>query len=222
MTKNNSYSVSQIFEINGILEKLPKEFNAAKNALMESNYNKYVEHFINATLKLEKATLKARQVANISFKQNNMPLEYNKMIKKIADDVQKIEVKVDGNMTKISLPNTLPHYKNHFKSILVEPLNLKLKNYQKYIGKFPEYSKAVFVIINVVSKNKSIKCIRDNDNYDYKQVINNLAYWLLSDDGYDYCSMFNCTKIGDEDRTEILVLPKEEFPKWCEANLSMI
>lgn len=222
MAKNNSYAMSQIFEINGILEKLPKEFNNAKNALTENNYSKYAELFIDATLKLEKATLKARSVANLTFKQNNMPLEYKRLIEKIASDAQKIDINVEKNITKISLPNTLPHYKNNFKSILVEPLNYKLKNYQKHIGKFPEYSKAVFVVVNVVSKNKDKKSIRDNDNYDYKQIINNLAYWLLNDDGYDYCNMFNCTKIGDKDRTEIYVVPKDEFLTWCEANLDLI
>lgn len=219
MAKNNNYAVSQIFEINGILEKLPKEFNNAKNALVENNYSKYANIFVNATLKLEKATLKARSVGNIIFKQNNMPLEYNKMVKRIAEDVHKIEVNVDGNITKITLPNTLPHYKNNFKSVLVEPLNFKLKNYQKYVGKFPKYSKAIFVVMNVVSENKSKKSIRDNDNYDYKQIINQVAYWLLNDDGYDYCSMFNCTKIGDEDRTEIYVIPDSEFASWYSSNL---
>ena len=219
MAKNNNYAVSQIFEINGILEKLPKEFNNAKNALVENNYSKYANIFVDATLKLEKATLKARSVGNIIFKQNNMPLEYNRMVKRIAEDVHKIEVNVDGNITKITLPNTLPHYKNNFKSVLVEPLNFKLKNYQKYVGKFPKYSKAIFVVMNVVSENKSKKSIRDNDNYDYKQIINQVAYWLLNDDGYDYCSMFNCTKIGDEDRTEIYAIPDSEFASWYSSNL---
>ena len=219
MAKNNNYAVSQIFEINGILEKLPKEFNNAKNALVENNYSKYANIFVDATLKLEKATLKARSVGNIIFKQNNMPLEYNRMVKRIAEDVHKIEVNVDGNITKITLPNTLPHYKNNFKSVLVEPLNFKLKNYQKYVGKFPKYSKAIFVVMNVVSENKNKKSIRDNDNYDYKQIINQVAYWLLNDDGYDYCSMFNCTKIGDEDRTEIYAIPDSEFASWYSSNL---
>lgn len=220
MAKNNNFAISQIFEINGILEKLPKEFNNAKNALMESNYNKYARLFVNATLDLERATMKARSVGNTIFKQNNMPYEYKKMIKSIADDVQKIDVKVEGKITKITLPNTLPHYKNNFKSILVEPLNLKLKDYQKHIGKFPKYDKVVFVIINIVSDQHNKKTIRDNDNYDYKQVINQIAYWLLNDDGYEYCSMLNTTKIGEKDRTEIYAVPFNEFNDWFQKNLN--
>ena len=217
MRQNDQALFSQIFEINGILEKLPRDFNKAKNSLSNGDYYKYAKQIVDATLLLEKATLKARSVANFSFKKKNMPLEYSKMMDKIASEAHNISIETNEKTTKITLPNTLPHYKNNFKSMLVEPLNFKLKIYKKEHG-FPEYTSVVFVIVNNISSNKNTNTIRDNDNYDYKQIVNNVSYWLLNDDGYKYCSMFNCTKISEQDSTEIYVVPKSLFPEWCSQN----
>ena len=219
MKQNDQATFSEIFEINGILEKLPREFTKAKDALSNGEYYKYVKKLIDTTLSLEKITLRARRLANISFKRKNMPLEYDKLVSKIADEAQKISIEIDNNITKITIPNTLPHYKDSFKSVLIEPLNYKLKGMAKS-NLLPNYSQVVFVIINEVSQNTNKKIIRDNDNYDYKQVINTVAYWTLSDDGFNCCSMYNGTKIGEQDLTHIYIVPKSFFSDWYNQNLS--
>ena len=48
-----------------------------------------------------------------------------------------------------------------------------------------------------------------------------IALYVLHDDCPSVCSHFHCSAFGDSDRTEIYVVPEEDFVLWLEAEKTM-
>ena len=56
--------------------------------------------------------------------------------------------------------------------------------------------------------------MRDHDNIEVKSVIDAVAFFVLYDDGPLTCEHFYCSAAGDENRTEVFVVPRSDFVKW--------
>ena len=48
-----------------------------------------------------------------------------------------------------------------------------------------------------------------------------VTLYVLIDDAPAYCSHFYCSGVGDEERTEVYVIPRSEFAKWLEVEKTM-
>ena len=211
-------TLQEILALNGMIEKIPGIFNQAKNALASDNFSKYETDIIRGAVALEKAALKARSIANVSFKQINMPLSTNTFMQSIVQDAHDISIEMQENNTmKIIMPCTLPHYRDSYKTMVTEPLRIALKDFCKS-HQIPEYDSVVIVVVNYILDGACKNGVRDNDNYDYKQIINTIAYMTLPDDNYHCATMMNGTKIGNRDCTEIYVVPRKNFGEWYAKN----
>lgn len=56
--------------------------------------------------------------------------------------------------------------------------------------------------------------MRDHDNIETNMVTDILALYVLPDDHPAVCSHYYCSAAGSEDRTEVYVIPKHNFPMW--------
>lgn len=214
MMNNNNFA-QQIFELNGYLEKLPLTFNKAKNSLLKHDDRSFETALVYGATKLESAAIMARKMVNTAATVNNTGMLDDKVMRSIADNAHGIKISAyENDILRVELPCTLPHYRERAKTILAEPLRFALKDYKKNGGAFPKYTSVILVCVNHISRKMSQGQIRDNDNYDYKCIVNTLTYWLLSDDNYNCCSMLNGTKLSGDDKTEIFVVPKEKFAGW--------
>ena len=45
-----------------------------------------------------------------------------------------------------------------------------------------------------------------------------IALYLMPDDAPLRCAHFYCSDVGQGDRTEVYVIPKEQFPTWLYAS----
>lgn len=207
----------KIFEINGNLEKTMELFTAAKDGFVSKNAAKHEHNLVQGIYLLEKSTLSAREIANACLNATN-PALYNTVVKNVDTGVFGIALKQTGNVIRITLPCLLPHYKENNKNIITEPLNRYLRQYRKDIRELPHYDSVVMVVINHVNAKHSNSVIRDNDNYEYKQLINTLSFWFLSDDNYKNCVMMNGTKLSKKDMTEVFIVPTNEFGSWYIEN----
>lgn len=215
----NSAILQQFLEINGKTEQLSSQINSAKNALSSSDIYKFETQMEKVMKTSEKITLRIRELANQSFKFSNNPLAYNRISNEIADNIYKINITKLGRIFKITLPCTIPHYGNISKTILTQPLNDSLKRYNKE-EKIDKFESAVMVFINHTS-NKNIAHIRDNDNYDYKQIVNTLAFWFLPDDSFKCCNTFNLTQMDEENFTEVYIVPSDQFIDFYKENIKL-
>lgn len=55
---------------------------------------------------------------------------------------------------------------------------------------------------------------RDHDNIEINLTTDAVAMYVLPDDSPRVCEHFYCTAAGDEDRTEVYIVPKSDFQLW--------
>lgn len=182
---------------------------------IEDSLNKkdvyFKDDLIEKTLfRMEKNVLNFRNI--VPYFSRKYPISSNNN-KTLQDNyIQNYQIKISKNEFgyHIILPLTLPKFGEKKKSILIEPLNFALKEYALN-DKIARFKSAVFAVINHISSNTSMYLIRDNDNYEYKDIINTLSFWFLPDDSFDCCNLYSETQISDNNFTEIFIIPTEQF-----------
>lgn len=82
-------------------------------------------------------------------------------------------------------------------------------------GKPPvRYKDCVLVIRHVYDRRRPERAMRDHDNIEINMVTDIVAMYVLPDDHPAVCSHYYCSTAGSEDRTEVYVVPKHDFPLW--------
>lgn len=171
-------------------------------------------------INIEKDVFSLRNLYGFISNLNSFNITKNENYIQIPNNFD-IEINKNDYGYHISLPLTLPKYGEKYKSLLVANLMNKLRifNQQNPILK---YNKAVFVFINNISNNVSENKIRDNDNYEYKDIVNTLAFWFLPDDSYKCCNIYNGTKISNKNSTEIYIIPTNNFADFYKNNQNLL
>ena len=80
--------------------------------------------------------------------------------------------------------------------------------------KFFEGKPRVLAYRHVYDRSRPERSMRDHDNIETNMVTDILALYVLPDDHPAVCSHYYCSAAGSEDRTEVYVIPKHDFPVW--------
>lgn len=179
----------------------------------------FKDDLIEKTLfKMEKNVLNFRNIVPYFSRKYPITSNDNKALRDNYIQNYQIEISKNEFGYHVILPLTLPKFGEKKKSILIEPLNFALKEYALN-DKINRFKSAVFAVINHISSNTSTYLIRDNDNYEYKDIINTLSFWFLPDDSFDCCSLYSGTQIDDDNFTEIYIIPTEKFTDFYLAHV---
>ena len=82
-------------------------------------------------------------------------------------------------------------------------------------GKPPvRFRDCVLAYRHVYDRSRPERAMRDHDNIETNMVTDILALYVLPDDHPAVCSHYYCSAAGSEDRTEVYVIPKHDFPMW--------
>ena len=76
------------------------------------------------------------------------------------------------------------------------------------------YRDCVLVYRHVYSRDRPERRYRDHDNIEVNMVSDIVALYVMPDDSPKVCSHYYCSVSGADDRTEVYVVPKEDFPLW--------
>ena len=76
------------------------------------------------------------------------------------------------------------------------------------------YRDCVLVYRHVYSRDRPERQYRDHDNIEVNMVSDIVALYVMPDDSPKVCSHYYCSVSGADDRTEVYVVPKEDFPLW--------
>lgn len=76
------------------------------------------------------------------------------------------------------------------------------------------YPESVMIFRHVYDKYRPERRYRDHDNIEVNMVSDTIAMYVLSDDAPPYCDHFYCSAASTWERTEIYVVPAEDFPQW--------
>lgn len=87
---------------------------------------------------------------------------------------------------------------------------------QEYFqGKEPvRFMDCVLVYRHVYSRDRPERRMRDHDNIETNMVSDIVAMYVMPDDAPSICSHYECSVMGEDDRTEVYVIPKTDFPQW--------
>lgn len=108
------------------------------------------------------------------------------------------------------IPALLPKKKNCSPSYLRDMLYPAMSRF--FRGKPPvRYTNCTIVFRHVYDKERPERRCRDHDNVEVSAVVNVMAHFLLHDDDGLSCPHYYFSSVGDTDRTEVLLIPEEDF-----------
>lgn len=82
-------------------------------------------------------------------------------------------------------------------------------------GKPPiRFKDCVVAYRHVYDRSRPERAMRDHDNIETNMVTDIVAMYVLPDDSPAVCSHYYCSAAGCEERTEVYVIPKHDFPMW--------
>lgn len=81
--------------------------------------------------------------------------------------------------------------------------------------------KATIIYRHIYSEERPERQMRDHDNIEVNMVTDVVALFTLVDDSPAHCSHYYCSDEGSEERTEVYVVPDDEFAKWLEVKKTM-
>lgn len=76
------------------------------------------------------------------------------------------------------------------------------------------FSPCVLIFRHVYTADRPERRMRDHDNIEVNMVSDIVALYTMPDDKPSICSHFYCSVVGSSDRTEVYVVPAEDFPRW--------
>ena len=83
------------------------------------------------------------------------------------------------------------------------------------------YPKCVLIYRHVYARDCPERRYRDHDNIEINLVSDSVALYTMPDDNPTVCTHFYCSAAGSSERTEVYVVPKQDFVRWLEEEKSM-
>ncbi len=197
------------------LQKVEDEIQKLNNtlfALKATDIRIYNENFeelsIQAALRAESIACQMRNLiclASASGKSMYLPN---------AAKVQGIDIKEQAGILTLTLPGLFPKRNIHTNAaFLHEPLNYILQEYVKQ-NPLPLYRNCVVCFSLVYDKMFSQRRIRDYDNLEFKQILDTISPYVLTDDSGLFCDSYYTTELGESDYTLVSIMDQTAFPAW--------
>lgn len=82
------------------------------------------------------------------------------------------------------------------------------------------YDNCVLIYRHVFGEDRPEKEYRDHDNFELNAVTDLVALHVMVDDSPVHCSHYYCSAIGVTERTEVYVVPADQFHDWLKAEES--
>lgn len=76
------------------------------------------------------------------------------------------------------------------------------------------YDNCVLIFRHVYDRNRPERQLRDHDNVELNMVVDTIALYILYDDAPLRCQHHYISAAGNEERTEVYVVPVENFLEW--------
>ena len=113
----------------------------------------------------------------------------------------------------VAIPALLPSKKKGWTDYMRESLYASLKRFFRDKDRV-RYPNCVIIFRHIYQRDRPERLIRDHDNIETKAVVDAVAFYVLFDDGPYACEHYYCSTTGDENKTEIYVVPQSDLEKW--------
>ena len=198
------------------LTKILKEMREVIDNFENLSYEEKNDRFMKLVALHEKACLKMRKFPSYLGNLNAM-----KEVQEIIDEVMNVEIGyTEQGWFCVRMPFLLPKKESgsseYVKNMLYSPLSKFFKNKVRDVPK-----QAVLVYRHVYEESHPEKQMRDHDNIEINQVSDCIVLWAMEDDSPKYCEHFYMSARGDKSRTEVYVIPREEFSEFVKIRDNM-
>ena len=198
------------------LTKILKEMREVIDNFENLSYEEKNDRFMKLVALHEKACLKMRKFPSYLGNLNAM-----KEVQEIIDEVINVEIGyTEQGWFCVRMPFLLPKKESgsseYVKNMLYSPLSKFFKNKVRDVPK-----QAVLVYRHVYEESHPEKQMRDHDNIEINQVSDCIVLWAMEDDSPKYCEHFYMSARGDTSRTEVYVIPREEFSEFVKIRDNM-
>ena len=179
-------------------------------------YEEINDRYLNMVALYEKGCLKMRKLPSYLGNPNA-----KEEVQKIIDKVMNVEVGyTEQGWFCVRMPFLLPKKESgsseYVKNMLYSALSKFFKNKVRDVPK-----QAVLVYRHVYEESHPEKQMRDHDNIEINQVSDCIVLWAMEDDSPKYCEHFYMSARGDKSRTEVYVIPREEFGEFVKIRDNM-
>ncbi len=83
------------------------------------------------------------------------------------------------------------------------------------------YLDCVLIFRHVYDRERPERQKRDHDNIEVNMVSDIVVLYVMPDDAPSVCSHYYCSAEASEDRTEVYVVPRKDFPMWLVTESTM-
>ena len=140
------------------------------------------------------------------------------MAKRDVKNIMKLCIPVDMGFTtegwfRLCIPALLPKKGSGSADYIRSFLYPARQEY--FQGKEPvRYTDCVLVYRHVYDRERPERRMRDHDNIETNMVSDIVAMYVMPDDAPTVCSHYECSVMGEDDCTEVYVIPRIDFPQW--------
>ena len=196
--------------------KITKEMREVIDNFDNLSYEEKNDRLLKIVASSERSCLKMRK-----FPVYLGNLDAMKKVQEIIDSEMNVEVGyTEQGWFCVRMPFLLPKKESgsseYVKNMLYSPLSKFFKNKVREVPK-----QAVLVYRHVYEESHPEKQMRDHDNIEINQVSDCIVLWAMEDDSPTYCEHFYMSARGDKSRTEVYVIPHDEFGEFVKIKDSM-
>lgn len=196
--------------------KLNNTIFALKTTDIQKYRRNYEDLSVSAALRAERIACQMRNLVYIA------DVRQASGYMQLAAHAHGIRIEAEGDILSIHLPGLLPKRKVRTNtSFLYEPLRFAMQEYLKDSA-MPLYRDCVVCFSQVYNKELSLERVRDYDNVEFKQILDTIAGYVLTDDTGLFCDLYHTTELGESDCTYVYIMEKATFPSWIKARKNHI
>ena len=190
-------------------EKLLKQLNAVKSDYVDKRIEDALEKSVSAARIAESVTLKTRALpAHTGYPQADG------MVQKAIDEAIPVEMGFsEEGWFCLRMPILLPRKEKSSRCYLRGFLYPALERFA-YGKTRIKYRNCVLIFRHVYDRNRPEREYRDHDNIELNTVVDAIAMFFLVDDTPLECRHYYCSAAGDEERTEVYIVPRADFESW--------
>lgn len=191
------------------VEKLLKQLNAVKTDYADKRIEEALTKSVTAAKISEGVALKTRALpAHTGHPQADA------MVQKAIDEAIPVEMGfTEEGWFSLRMPILLPRKEKSSRSYLRGILYPALEKFSHGKEKI-RYRNCVLIFRHVYDRNRPEREYRDHDNIELNTVVDAIAVFFLVDDTPLECAHFYCSAAGDEERTEVYIVPRADFESW--------
>lgn len=104
----------------------------------------------------------------------------------------------------------------YIRSFLYPAMNRFFRDKEPY-----RFGNCVLIFRHVYDALRPERQRRDHDNIEINMVSDTVALYVMTDDCPSLCCHYYCSAAAEHERTEVFVVPEEDFPLWLSMEKTM-